>query len=172
MTSIIPFIPSNIVTPKFKAMFDGTEYEVSVTWNLSALRYYINVYDLNGIWIITVPLISSPSAREAVSAVYDPFLNAMTVEMKPYSFWNTPYAGIATKPGTMIDYTLHEFQPSTYNGQYRCLHLNPSMFTFPMPTNPGPLVILGRVSRMLNMVASVFNTSTLIYRNGAFEVSP
>jgi len=172
MTTIIPFLPSNIAAPTFKATFDGQDCTLKITWNLSAERYYVNVYDSKGVWVITIPLISSPPAREAVSAVFDPFLNAMTIEMKPYSFWNFPYAGVATKLGTMIDYTLDGFQPDTYNGKFRCLHLKPLTFTFPMPKDPGPLVLLGRVSRYLNMVASVFTTSSLIYRNGAFEISP
>jgi hypothetical protein len=172
MTTVIPFVPSNIITPKFRATLDGATYDIKVTWNLSAMRYYINIYDTNGIWIITIPLISSPPARNVRSAIYDPFLNAITVTLEDPSQWPVPATGPTTKPGTIIDYTLEGFQPSTYNGKFRSLHLNNTKFTFPMPTNPGPLIILGRVSRLLNMAATVFKTSTLIYRNGSFEINP
>jgi hypothetical protein len=172
MTTIIPFLPSNLVAPKFKATFDGAQYEVTVTWNVSAQRYYINVYDVNRIWIITVPLISSPPARDVQSAYYDPFLNAIVVDLVDPSLWPCPLAGPITRPGTIIEYTLDNFQPSTYNGKFRSLHINGTRFTFPMPIDPGPLIVLGRVNRLLSMVDTVFTRSTMVYRNGAFEISP
>jgi hypothetical protein len=46
------------------------------------------------------------------------------------------------------------------------------IFTIPVSTDPGQVIILGVVDRVLNMVAGVFQTSTLIYRNGAFETNP
>jgi hypothetical protein len=172
MTTIIPFIPSNLKAPSFDAMFDGNIYKVVITWNVSAQRFYINVYDSSGIWIITVPIISSPPARNVISAVYDPFLNIVDVTLVDPSQWPLPVGGPITKPGTMIDYTLEGFQPNTYNGRFRCLHLNDTKFTFPMDTNPGPLAILGRVSRLLNMIDTVFQTSTMVYRNSMFEINP
>jgi len=172
MTTIIPFRPSNIAAPSFSCQLDGQTHKVVVTWNVSSQRYFINVYDSVGVWIITMPLISCPPARPVNSARYDPFLNSVTVEMGSYVGWPTPYAGLATKPGTIIEYTLEGFQPLTYNGKFRSLHIQSLAFTFPMPTDPGPLVVLGRVSRMLNMVGPVFKNSVMIYRNGAFEISP
>jgi hypothetical protein len=172
VTTIIPFIPSNIQAPTFPLTLDGKKCNAVITWNISSLRYFVNIYDSNGNWIITTALVSSPPARNAISAVYDPFLNIITVEMHIYSGWPIPYAGLATKPGTMIDYTLEGFQPATYNGKFRCLHVLPLMFTFPMATDPGPLIILGTVSRLLNMVDPVMKVSSMVYRNGAFEISP
>jgi hypothetical protein len=58
-----------------------------------------------------------------------------------------------------------------FNGKFRGMHINETLFTIPMPTNPGQPMIIGSVSRILNMVGSLFN-STLIYRNGAFEINP
>jgi hypothetical protein len=172
MTTIIPFRPSNITTPEFRASLDGSEYKITVTWNVSALRYYINIYAASGAWIITVPLISTPPARNVASASYDPFLNAVVVSLVDPVYWPIPVGGPIIKPGTIVDYTLDGFQPNTYNGKYRSLHLNDTTFTFPMPTDPGPLIILGRVNRLLNMIETVFTTSTMVYRNGAFEINP
>ena len=172
MTTVIPFRPSNIITPEFRARLDGADYTVRVTWNISALRYYINVYAQDGTWIITVPLVSSPPARGVANANYDPFLNSIVVELVSPDQWPIPLAGPITKPGTIIEYTLEGFQPSTYNGRFRCLHINGTEFTFPMSQDPGPLIILGRVSRLLNMVDTVFLRSTMVYRNGAFEINP
>jgi hypothetical protein len=172
MTTIIPFLPSNIMTPEFRARLDGNDYTIRITWNISAQRYYINVYAQDGTWVITVPLISTPPARNVANASYDPFLNSVIIELVPPDQWPVPATGPTTKPGTMIDYTLEGFQPNTYNGRFRSLHVNNTMFTFSMPQDPGPLVILGRVSRLLNMVDTVFTTSTMVYRNGAFEINP
>jgi hypothetical protein len=172
MTTIIPFLPSNIMTPVFNAVLDGNNHKIAVTWNISAQRYYVNVYDFNGTWIITVPLISTPPARAVKSTQYDPFLNAVVVELVDPSRWPVPTTGPVTKPGTMIDYTLEGYQPDTYNGKFRCLHINDTMFTFPMDTDPGPLIVLGRASRMLSMIDTVFKTSSMVYRNGAFEINP
>jgi hypothetical protein len=173
MTTIIPFLPSNIITPTINVTLDGIDHEVKITWNVSAQRYYINVYNKDtGAWIITTALVSTPPARNVQSVVYDPFLNAVVVQFVDPSHWPIPLTGPITKPGTMIDYTLEGFQPSTYNGKFRSLHINPLTFTFPMLTDPGPVVILGRVSRLLSMVDTVFQRSTMVYRNGAFEINP
>jgi hypothetical protein len=82
---------------------DGLDYNVTVTWNVSAQRYYINVYDQNGEWIITVPLVSSPPARSVKKVVYDPFLNLVIVQMTDPTSWPVPLssAGLATPPGTI-----------------------------------------------------------------------
>jgi hypothetical protein len=172
MTTIIPFLPSNIRTPSFDATFDGNPHKVVITWNVSSQRYFINVYSSTGTWIITTALVSSPPPRNVANAVYDPFLNAVNVMLVDPSLWSIPVGGSLTKPGTMIDYTLEGFQPNTYNGKFRCLHLNDTGFTFPMDTDPGSLIVLGRVSRLLNMIDTVFETSTMVYRNGFFEINP
>lgn len=172
MTTIIPFIPSNLVAPSFRAVFDGVDHNVIITWNVSAQRYYVNVYTSNGAWVITIPLFASPPGRAAANAVYDPFLNAVIVDLVDPSLWPCPLAGPITKPGTIIDYTLENFQPLTYNGRFRSLHINSQRFSFPIDFNPGQLVVLGQVSRYLNMIESVFQTSSMIYRNGSFEINP
>jgi hypothetical protein len=172
MTTIIPFLPSNLRVPRFKAALDGSIHEISVTWNISAQRYYINVYDANGVWILTTALVTTPPARNTAQASYDPFLGAVVVDLVDPQLWPTPISGPWIKPGTIVEYTLEGFQPNTYNGKYRCLHISPIRFTYPMPQDPGPLLILGRVSRLLNMVDTVFTASSLVYRNGAFEISP
>lgn len=174
MTTIIPFVPSRIKAPSFDATLDGAVYSITVTWNVSARRYYINVYDQNSTWILTVPLISTPPGRAVDSVVYDPFLNRCTVTLVSPSEWPVPLSpsGINTKPGTMIDYTLQGFQPDTYNGKVRGMHINETTFVFPMASDPGPLVVVGTVHRFLNMVESVFFNSSLIYRNRAFQIDP
>jgi hypothetical protein len=174
MTTVTPFLPSNIKPFSFNALLDAGNYQITVTWNVSAQRFYINVYGLDGSWVITVPLIASPPARPIASVKYDPFMNQVLVTMVDPSLWPVPLApgGLVTKPGAMIDYTLEYFQPTAYNGIFRGMHINETTFSYPMATDPGSVLILGSVSRKLNMVQGVFAISSLIYRNGAFEIDP
>lgn len=174
MTTVIPFIPSNLQAPTFNATLDGANYAIKVTWNVSAQRYYINVYSTDGTWIITTPLVSCPPARAVNSVDWDSTRRVLTVEMVDPSFWPIPLStgGLVISPGTMLDYTLEGFQPTTYNGLFRGLQIDETTFSVPMDTDPGQVVVMGNVNRLLNMVQSVFQTSSLVYRNGAFEVNP
>ena len=174
MTTVIPFIPSNMAAPSFQAIFDGDSYRVVVTWNISAQRYYVNIYNQDGIWILTVPLVQSPPARGINSLSYDTIRRVMTVAMIDPAQWPIPLAaaGNLTMPGTMVDYTLENFDPIVLNATWRSLHIDPITFSFPLANDPGGINIVGSVSRYINMVAGMFTTSTFIYRNGAFEVSP
>lgn len=174
MTTVIPFIPSNITAPNFLLNLDNSPYTCKITWNISAQRYYINIYGLDGTWITTVPLITTPPARAVDSVSFDLAKQLLTVTMLPPSEWPVPLppGGAVIKPGTMVDYTLSGFQPNTYNGLFRCFQVDGVTFTTPMANDPGPLVVVGNVNRLLNMAAGVFQTSTLIYRNGNFEINP
>ena len=174
MSTIVPFIPSTTTRFKFPAQFDNGKYTVEVSWNVSAQRYYIDVYGADGAWVITTALVQSPPARALEKVVYDPFRLALIYTMVDPTLWPVPLSsgGLNTKPGILVDYTIEGFQPTTYNGTYRGLHINEVTFSIPWATDPGSYTIIGSVSRYLNMVATVFNTSSLIYRNGAFEVNP
>jgi hypothetical protein len=174
MTTIIPFLPSNLVAPKFSATFDGIDYNIVITWNVSAQRYYVNIYGLDGSWIITVPMIQTPPARMIQSIIYDSFQKAMIVKMVDPSLWPIPLspAGLNLPPGTIIDYTLEGFDPPVLNQTWRSLRIDNTTFSFPLASDPGLINIVGSVSRLINMVAGIFTTSTFVYRNGAFEVVP
>jgi hypothetical protein len=174
MTTVIPFIPSNIITPKFNVLLDNTNCTITVTWNVSAQRYYINVYSTDGTWIITTPLVSCPPARSVNSVNWDSTRRVLNVQMVDPSFWPVPLASgaLAIPSGTIIDYTLEGFQPATYNGLFRGLQIDEITFSVPMDTDPGQVVVMGNVNRLMNMVQSIFQTSSLVYRNGAFEVNP
>src|SRR6516162_9743081 len=173
MTIVIPFLPSNLVAPNFKVTLDNVDYKIIVTWNISAQRYYVNVYGLDGSWVITVPLYQSPPSRAVNSLLYDNLRRVMTVELVAPPLWPIPIGstGTMTPPGTMVDYYLENFDPTILNVKWRCLHINDTYFEFPLANDPGQINVLGSVGRYLSMVDGIFS-STLIYRNGAFEVSP
>src|SRR5215475_13717233 len=108
MTMIIPFLPSNMRPPTFTATLDGVNHKIILTWNISAQRYYVNVYDDSGAWVVTVPLITTPPARKISSVSYDPFKNLVNVQLTDPTTWPIPLppGGLITKPGTIIQYTL------------------------------------------------------------------
>jgi hypothetical protein len=174
MTTIIPFLPSNLFTPKFGATFDGNDYNVTITWNISAQRYYVNIYGIDGTWVVTVPLIQTPPARPMASVIYDNLRRMIIAQMTDPTTWPVPLssAGLLTSPGTIVDYTFENFDPAVLNARWRSLQVDVTTFSFPLANDPGEINILGSVSRYLNMVGGIFQTSTFIYRNGAFEISP
>lgn len=174
MTTVIPFLPSNLTAPKFVATFDGFTYNVTVTWNVSAQRYYVNIYAQDGTWIVTTPLVQTPPSRNLSSLQYDPFQGIMIAQFVDPSLWPVPLspAGLATVSGTIVDYTLENFDPSLLNTIWRSLHINSLTFSFPIASDPGQIKVFGSVARYMNMIGGIFQTSTLIYRNGAFEVTP
>jgi hypothetical protein len=156
------------------ATFDGDNYNVIVTWNVSAQRYYVNIYALDGTWIVTVPLVQTPPARPMQSVIYDNLRRVITAQMTDPSTWPVPLskAGLLTAPGTIVDYTLENFDPAVLNATWRSLQVDVTTFSFPLANDPGEINILGSVTRLINMVGGLFKTSTFIYRNGAFEVNP
>jgi hypothetical protein len=163
MSALIPFTPSNLAAPSFVATLDGAARTIVMTWNVAAQRYYLNVYDNDGTWIITTPLVTSPTGEIVTAMSYDPARRVMNVT-KATGWWH--------KPGTMVDYTFLGFDPASLNGLQRCLHVDTVNFSFPLAQDPGVIVTLGSANRLLNMVATVFQQSSLIYRNGCFEVNP
>lgn len=54
------FVPSSTSPFSFQPTFDGATYNVTVTWNIFGLRYYLNCSDMSGNPIFTLPLIGSP----------------------------------------------------------------------------------------------------------------
>lgn len=64
MTTIIPFVPSDVAPPQFQATFDGAAYVVILTWNVFGQRYYINVYDTSGTLILCTALVGSPNGYD------------------------------------------------------------------------------------------------------------
>lgn len=60
MTTFVDFKPSLQGPFQFQPTLDGAVYNVIVTWNIFGRRYYVNLYDLSGSLIVSIPLIGSP----------------------------------------------------------------------------------------------------------------
>ena len=64
MTTFIDFIPPADVPFQFQPSLDGVTYNVSVTWNLFGQRWYANIYTVQGVLIVSLPMIGSPPSYD------------------------------------------------------------------------------------------------------------
>ena len=60
----VNFQPSNTSPFTFSAILDGVQYNISVTWNLTGLRYYVNIYSQEGTLILCAPMVGSPTGYD------------------------------------------------------------------------------------------------------------
>ena len=58
-TIFVDFVPSASAPFQFQPTLDGAVYTAIVTWNLYGQRYYVNLYTLDGVRVLTIPLIGS-----------------------------------------------------------------------------------------------------------------
>lgn len=61
MATLIPFNPAPNANFQFQCTLDGAPYNVICRFNAYGQRYYVYVYDLNGVLVFSRPLIASPS---------------------------------------------------------------------------------------------------------------
>jgi hypothetical protein len=60
MTTFVNFVPSNTQPFQFQAILDGGAYTVVVRWNLFGQRYYLDISDINGELVLSIPMVGSP----------------------------------------------------------------------------------------------------------------
>ena len=59
-TTLFPFTPSVTQNFSFQPTLDGQQYNAIVTWSLFGQRWVVNIYSLQGVWVLSKPLRSSP----------------------------------------------------------------------------------------------------------------
>lgn len=161
MTTIFDFQPSSQQAFQFQPTLDGQVYNVIVTWNLYG-RYYVNIYGLGNNWIVTLPLLGSPSGINIQSLTWSNGA-VEVVSVVPHGF----------AVGATVGLTVSGAAPSAYDGFYSMLATSPTTLAYDLPADPGAATALGTVSYGISLTAGYFN-STLIFREAAqqFEVSP
>lgn len=162
MTTFIDFVPSQVIAPQFQVTLDGAIYAVTVTWNLFAQRYYININDLGGNLIVAEALVGSPVGIEIESMTWANGLVTVTT-IDPH------FLSI----GQSANLTIAGASPDSYNGLREMFVINDQSMTFPLADDPGFMTVPGTLQQNIDLVAGLF-TSTLVYRepNKQFEVSP
>lgn len=58
--TIFNFAPTNAAPFQFQPQLDGAIYNAIITWNVFGQRYYLNLYDLNNVRIVTIAVVGSP----------------------------------------------------------------------------------------------------------------
>jgi len=163
MTTYVTFAPSATSNFQFQCQLDGNTYNVVVTWSLFGARYYINVYSLAGVLIVSLPMTGSPNALNLSSATYANGIATVTTS-DPHTF----------KVGSVVVLTVSNASPTDYNGTYQCRVLNNTQLSYPISTQPSASSTTGSIAYNINLLQGYFTTSTLVWRveNNQFEVSP
>lgn len=164
MTTFTDFQPNALAPFQFQPTLDGAEYSAVVTWNLYAQRYYLNVYTLQQVLVVALPLVGSPAGADLVGMEWDQSLAAVLAETD---------GAHGYRLGATVDLTVAGVAPDGYNGQVRCLITGPASLSYPLASFPGLVTQQGKVFYNINLVAGYFS-STLVYRapSRQFEVSP
>jgi hypothetical protein len=162
MTTFFQFTPNNRQAPSFSATFDGSQYIVTVLWNISAQRYYVNCKDTGGNLIFMLPLITNPESIQLASLIWDEQnTRVIATTVAPHNF----------PIGEVINANIINCVPIAYNGSGLMSVLSETQIIYPMTQNPGPATTLGAIDYLISMTRGYF-ASTLIFRDDIFEVNP
>lgn len=133
-----------------------------MTWNVFGQRWYVNVLDLAGNRIVTIPVIASPS----------------TIYLQAISWENGRVASVVVAPhglsvGATARLTVFGCSPSGYDGTFDVLASGADSFSYALAADPGVATVLGSAGYSINILAGYF-ASTLVFREASstFEVSP
>ena len=164
MTTFYPVQQSTIGPPQFTATLDGNPYIVTVVWSLFGQRYYVNCFDLSGNLQFSRPLIESLPGLTISTLAFDELTGlVLGTTDQPHGY----------KIGSTTQLTISGASPDIYNGTFLVFAAGPSSFSFPLSvsSDPGAATAAGVLSYIISIAAGYFN-STLVYRQGQFEVSP
>ena len=162
MTTYFQLLPNNRKAQSFMPTFDGAMYNVTIYWNISAQRFFVNCKDIGGNLIFMVPLIGNMPAFQIESLVYDEQNQRVVATVdKQYSL----------RIGRVINANVINCVPNEYNGSGFIYVLSHNQIFYPLATDPGPVTVLGVIDYLISMTKGYFQ-STMIYRGGYFEVNP
>jgi hypothetical protein len=162
MTTYYPFIQSASRAFSFMPEFDGSNYNVTVLWNVSSQRYYVKCVSANNVLIFMVPLVNSANGAEIESLVWDENNEVVIATMV------APHGMLI---GEIFNVSIIQAVPTGYNGNGMALITDVNEFTYPMSQDPGYMQQAGIAQFLISMTKSYFN-STLVFRNMQFEVTP
>lgn len=144
----------------FQPTLDATPYTAVVRWSLWGKRNWLDLYDLNGTRIFSIPVTESPAGVILQAIAWaNGTVTATTV---------TPHNYVV---GATAQLVVSGCTPAGYNGTVLALITDETTFQYLLAVDPGQATVLGLASYNLSMTAGYFD-STLVFRNGQFEVSP
>lgn len=60
MTTFVEFNPPAYTPFVFQPTLDGAQYTAVINWNLFGKRWYLNLYTIQGVLLICMPMVGSP----------------------------------------------------------------------------------------------------------------
>lgn len=162
MTTSYAFVPSSSAPFQFQPVLDGATYNVIVTWNVFGQRWYVNVYDLSGNRIVTLPVLSSPSA----------------IDLQAISWANGRASAVVESPhgfpiGATVRLTVAGCAPDGYNGLVDVLVTGPNSFSWAFSSDPNEATVLGTAGYSLNILDGYFDSVlTFDDPSSTFSVTP
>lgn len=157
------FVPSDNAAFQFEPTLDGDVHTAIVTWNYFGQRFYINIFDVNNVRVLSEAVVGSPIGLNIQALSWrNGRVSAALASRHPYLI------------GQTIELTLSGCAPSGYNGKVEALIDGPASFSYPLATNPGIATAVGVADFNVDLIAGYFKTSTLVFRSPTqqFEVSP
>ena len=159
MSTKVIFTPSATRTFSFSPVINGVTYSATVTWNIQALRYYLNLYTTSGVLVLATAVVGSgPQLGSTLtwSATGGGIATAITA-----SAHNVPVGQLAniriSETGTAFD------------GNWQALATGPLTMTYALANPDENQPLSGQLSFDVNLVAPL-GAGWLIYRNdGYFE---
>ena len=149
MSTLVDFIPSNIAAFQFQPTLNGTQYSLTVPWNLFAQDYYISLSDLTGNLILYRSLTASGPSLQAVFSWSEQVATVVTALNH-----NVPVGQIASARASQTG--------TGFDGFYNALSLGPTSMSYPLAVNPQTSP-QGTLSFPLNLVAGVLDNCFLFY---------
>jgi hypothetical protein len=162
MTSYYRFIPNNKKAPSFTPTFDGIQYNCTIIWNISSLRYFVLCQTMDSQLVFLLPIIESQPAFDLANLEYDDNdQRVIATTINPHGF----------PIGMVLNMTLINALPIGYNGSGLASIISKNQFVYNMQQNPGQPMVFGSAEFLISMTQGYFQ-STLVFRNSTFEVNP
>lgn len=160
-TQYFTFTPQPKGPYQFQPTLDGNDYQAEVKWNIFGQRWYISLDAPNGIRVFNQALVGSQPAIAIQSLDWENGFVSMRCVF-PHNF----------KAGDTNNIVVRGCLPDAYNGTYLAYAFDATTLVYPLGEPPGQAVTLGLASYEINLAATYFRFSTLVFRQGTqqFEV--
>lgn len=161
MSTVVPFTPSTTATFSFQPVIGGVQYNATVTWNLYAQRYYLNLTDTGGNLVLCTAVVGSGPRLPATLTWEDNGFSGLATATTMAAH-NIPVGSVAN---VYISQTETDF-----DGAWQVLATGAMTVTYPLnnPNENQPLA--GMLSFPVNLVQALGNGWLLYdYATQTFE---
>jgi hypothetical protein len=153
VSTTVQFAPSTSGPFTFQPVIGGVQYNATVTWNVFAQRYYLNLFDTSGNRVLTTAIVATGPQIAATLTWND--LGGGIAQALTASPHNVPV-------GRLVNLYISQTD-SSYDGAWQALATGPNTITFAL-SNPNESQPLGgQVNFNVNLVQSL-GSGWLVYR--------